>query len=77
MALAHGLRASGAPECSNYALSWIGMANTIFLVDLYSKCINLRYHDLERNKLAEPVCAARNGDDTTRPLTHGKQLFKL
>jgi hypothetical protein len=36
----HGMRDSGAPKCSNYALSWIGMANTKFLLDLYLQGIN-------------------------------------
>jgi hypothetical protein len=31
-----------APEYSNYALSWIGMANTKFLFDLYLEGINWR-----------------------------------
>jgi hypothetical protein len=30
----HGMGA-GAPNYYNYALSWIGMANTKFLLDLY------------------------------------------
>jgi hypothetical protein len=38
----HAFREAGAPKCSNYALSWIGMANTIFLADLYAECINGR-----------------------------------
>jgi hypothetical protein len=53
--LAHGLREGGAPKCSNYALSRIGMANTIFLVDLYPEPINLRYAVLERNKLVRLI----------------------
>jgi hypothetical protein len=36
----HAFREAGAPEYANYALSWIGMANTIFLADLYGECIN-------------------------------------
>jgi hypothetical protein len=36
----HGMRESGAPNYSNYALSWIGMANTKFLLDLYLEGIN-------------------------------------
>jgi hypothetical protein len=33
-------KGSGAPNKSNYALSWIGMANTKFLLDLYEQGIN-------------------------------------
>jgi hypothetical protein len=58
--LAHGLRAGGAPKCSNYALSRIGMANTIFLVDLYFECINLRYHVFSSNKLVALACKVGN-----------------
>jgi hypothetical protein len=36
----HAFREAGAPEYVNYALWWIGMANTIFLLDLYGECIN-------------------------------------
>jgi hypothetical protein len=44
----------------NYALSRIGMANTIFLADLYFDCINPRYHVFKRIMLPSPHDSTKN-----------------
>jgi hypothetical protein len=51
----HGMRASGAPNKSNYALSWIGMANTKFLLDLYPEGINALFSQCAWRYIPQPA----------------------